>query len=84
MVACPNPGPKRLAMELTGRFEHLHFRVYTSALIMVAELDAGAQGPGWSWMDLPADVMASLSPGTYYLRPVEDRNVSVCRLVILP
>ena len=54
-----------VVLESVSGLQDARVRIYSAALVLVAEVPLGAQGPGWHGLSLPAD---GLSNGLYWLK----------------
>lgn len=48
----PQPDPTAVLLKLQGRAERVVVRIYSPAWVLLAELEGGAAGPGWTRLDL--------------------------------
>lgn len=84
----PNPDPKALRFQLSGPADSMRMRVYTTAWILVKEIEAGPWNAGWNRMDFGTPGLSAQAAGLYYVELVakRDRVVSqaaTTRLVLL-
>lgn len=71
MQVVPAPNPERgnrlsFDIKLEGAADHMRFRIYTPAMVMVYTNEAqGYYGPGWNQVQIP--VGPSMKTGLYYV-----------------
>lgn len=72
--AWPNPDPAYVSVLLDGAADAVDVKVYSAALDRVAVLSAGPCAAGWVRIPLPADRLAALPKGLYFMRAVARRG----------
>jgi len=67
VLACPNPDPDSLAVQMDGPADELQVAVYTKALTLVRRLDLRVSlRQGWNTVPLDASALAGLPAGLYF------------------
>ena len=62
----PNPNPDWLAVELAAPVDGLGLKVFTKAMVLAADFDAGGMEAGWNKVPLQS-VYKGLPNGLYYV-----------------
>jgi len=65
MVPVPNPNPRLLDLHLQGALSQVQVKVWTVALVLVSQTQAGPLQAGWQQVALPR--LASLPSGAYFI-----------------
>jgi hypothetical protein len=62
----PNPNPTGFDVEIQGRCEEATLSLYSPGMRLLAKSKAGALGPGWVTIPMPAGFTAGAASGLYY------------------
>jgi rhamnogalacturonan endolyase len=65
VVPVPNPNPRMVDLHLLGALSQVQVKVWTVALVLVAQAQAGALQAGWQQVTLPG--LAGLPSGAYFI-----------------
>jgi hypothetical protein len=73
-VAAPNPNPVAVKVLLAGEVDSVRMRIYSQAMVCVAEAESGAELCGWAEVRLPEEFLATAPGGIYYASLVGIRD----------
>jgi peptidoglycan/xylan/chitin deacetylase (PgdA/CDA1 family) len=74
----PNPGPQEVRMKLSADADYAIVRVWSRALVQMAQVQAGPQPRGWSSLALPASFSHGAANGVYFLTLEAWKNGQKC------